>query len=256
MTASLPALDRSLRPLALPALGLLLIGLPARAEPPTATAGAAPLAQFRADLGHGELAFSVRHFGLTSVRGRFEQFDVVLAFDPAAPERSRVEVVIDADSLTTGNEERDESLRSPDFLDVATHPEIRFHSLAIRREEGGFRVRGALTLHGVERELELLLQLRGPIADLGGRERIGVEGTATLDRRDFGLVWDRLLPDGGLVVAHEVRIELSLELVRTGAPGDSLASPPDGSSPAPASGPSSPSPLHPPSRWLDHKEAP
>lgn len=167
---------------------------------------------------HSSVEFAVKHLMLTTVRGRFKALRGTIEVDEAELDRSAVEVEIDAESIDTGNEDRDRHLRSEDFLDVERHPEIAFRSREIRGasfDEGSkFKVAGELTIRGesIEVELEALFEGRG--SDPQGNERVGFSATGTIDRRDWGLMWNRTLETGGVLVANEVRIEIDVQAVR------------------------------------------
>jgi polyisoprenoid-binding protein YceI len=161
---------------------------------------------------HTAAEFSVRHMMITFVRGHFKNIGGSLEFDPARPEDGRVEVSIAAATLWSGEPERDEHLRSEDFLHVERHPTIGFRSIEVEpvaRNE--FRVTGDLTIRGVTRPVTLdvryLGQCRSPFDDT----RIGFTATARINRHDFGVSWNADLPDTGNVVGDDVFISLDVE---------------------------------------------
>lgn len=169
------------------------------------------------DATHSTVDFSVKHMMFTTVRGRFAQVEGTVAFDADAPEQSSVEVTIPTASIDTGVADRDGHLRSGDFFDVGNHPAMTFRS---RRVEGGpiregdtFRVVGDLTIRGVTREVVLNARFEGAGTDPWGNTRSGFSATTTVDRRDFGLTWNQALETGGVLVGHEVKIELHVQAV-------------------------------------------
>jgi polyisoprenoid-binding protein YceI len=183
------------------------------------------MARWNLNEAHTAAEFSVRHMMITYVRGHFKNIGGSLEFDSARPEEARVEVAIDAATLWSGEPERDEHLRSPDFLDVARHPRITFRSTRVRplaRNE--YRVTGDLTIRGVTRPVTLdvryLGQCRSPFEDT----RVGFTAAARVNRHDFGASWNAELPDGGSVVGDDVLISIDAEAelvepARTAAPG-------------------------------------
>jgi polyisoprenoid-binding protein YceI len=151
---------------------------------------------------------------ISKVHGRFARWAGTLRLDAADLTRSAVDVRIDAASIDTQVADRDAHLRSPDFLDAATYPEIRFRSTRIVRAGAGYRVVGELTLHGVAREVTLDAEYAGTGKDPWGNERAGFSAKAALDRRDFGLVWNAALETGGVLVGEKVEIAIELEAVK------------------------------------------
>lgn len=183
------------------AVAALLAALPASAAP------------FQLDPKHSRFGFAVRHMTVSTVRGEFNDYTAQVDIDEADLTRSSIAVTIEAASIDTGVEDRDNHLRSPDFLDVATHPQLTFTSKAIARTGDQYVVTGDLTIRGVTREVQLPLTVAGPL-DLGDTLRMGVSGELAIDRKDFGVSWSRVLDNGGLVVADDVTIEIEAELTR------------------------------------------
>ena len=169
---------------------------------------------YRIDPTHPAVEFPVRHLGLAKVRGRFNTFagTIEIGDDPAD---SRVDVIIDAAGIDTGDEQRDNHLRSPDFLDVDRHASLEFNSCTVRLDGEDPRVEGLLTVRGVTRPVTLDVEFEGATTDPWGSERIGVSATTDVDREAFGLTWNRALETGGWLVGKAIRIELSVEAVHT-----------------------------------------
>lgn len=164
---------------------------------------------------HSSIEFSAKHMVITTVKGRFNKFEVSVNLDEAEPERSSVEARIDAASLDTRNEMRDADLRSPDFLDVEKHPYITFISKRIeRRGEGRYVLVGDLTIRGVTREVALDTEFSGFVKDPWGNQRAGFAAETTLNRKDFGLTWNMALETGGLLVGDTVKVSIEAELVK------------------------------------------
>jgi polyisoprenoid-binding protein YceI len=166
------------------------------------------------DVGHSAIHFWVRHMVISKVHGRFARWSGSIALDPQDLTRSSVDVRIDAASIDTQVADRDAHLRSPDFLDVAKHPEIAFASRRVEGGADGLRITGDLTLHGVTREVTLQAEFAGTGKDPWGNERAGFSARATLDRRDYGLVWNAALETGGVLVGEKVEIAIELEAVK------------------------------------------
>lgn len=170
------------------------------------------VSQWQIDPAHTQVQFEVKHMMFAKVRGRFEELEGTLALDLDDPEASSVEVVIAADSITTGQEERDEHLRSPDFLDAEDYPELKFRSTSVEGLGGDeFRVTGDLTIRGETREVELDVTRHGSGTDPWGNERIAFGATTKIDRRDFGLTWNQALETGGILVGQDVMISIEAQ---------------------------------------------
>jgi len=163
------------------------------------------------DKAHSEVTFRVRHL-LTRVRGRFSDFDGTIEYDEENPERSRVNVAVQAASIDTNEKDRDAHLRSADFFDVDKHPVLTFSSTGIQRNADNlFVVTGDLTIHGVTRSVSFDVSFLGKAKDPWGNERIAFEVEATVNRKDFGLSWNAALETGGFLVGDDVTISLSVQ---------------------------------------------
>lgn len=185
--------------------------------PVLAAAVAAQPAVWTIDPGHSDAQFSVRHMVVSNVKGHFDGPSGTVTFDPNDLSTLRVEATLDARTINTRNADRDKDLKGPLFFDTAKFPRITFKSTRVARvSPERTTVTGNLTMHGVTREVAL--DVEGPTAavtDIWGNTRIGAVARATIDRRDFGLVYDRLLEGGGAVVGNQVAITIDLELTRT-----------------------------------------
>jgi polyisoprenoid-binding protein YceI len=166
---------------------------------------------------HSLVEFSVKHMMIATVRGRFEQLEGTIVLDPADPTTATINVSIEAASIRTGIEARDQHLRSPDFLDAAGHPRLTFRSTSVRRLDGDtFEVVGDLTIRDVTRPVTLVARSLGMVTDPWGVERIGYSATTKIVRQDFGLTWNMVAEAGGVLVGDEVKIAIEAELVRPG----------------------------------------
>lgn len=171
-------------------------------------------ARWDIDVGHSAIHFYVRHMVISKVHGRFARWSGALELDTADLTRSSVDVRIEAASIDTQVADRDAHLRSADFLDVEKHPELSFRSRRIEKAGDRYRVAGELTLHGVTREVVLDAEFAGTGKDPWGNERAGFSAKASVDRRDFGLVWNAALEAGGVLVGEKVEIAIELEAVK------------------------------------------
>ena len=179
----------------------------------TAVSTLAATGTWKIDPSHSAAQFSVKHLGISTVRGAFTKMSGVVQYDPADPKTASVEATIEAASVDTRVEFRDRDLRSPNFFDVAKFPTLSFKSKRVEIVGGKTRLIGDLTMHGVTREVAL--DLDGPTTPMkgpGGQERVGVTATTTLDRNDFGI------SGAQAIVGAPVSITLDLELVRDTAP--------------------------------------
>lgn len=173
------------------------------------------------DPAHTSAEFSVKHMMFTTVRGRFKDVSGTIRVDEENPENSSVEVEIGAESIDTGVEDRDQHLRSQDFLDAQNHPRIRFRSTRVEgahAEPGDrFRVVGDLTIRDTTMEVTLDVTFHGLGQDPWGGQRAGFTATTEIDRRDWGLRWNQALETGGVLVANNVRIEIEAQAVKAEA---------------------------------------
>lgn len=171
------------------------------------------LERFEVDPAHTYIGFNVKHMLFSTVKGKFTDYEARIWIDPEDITRSRALVLIDAKSLDTGNGKRDRHLRSADFFDVARFPTIRFASKQVIRDGDGVVVVGDLTIRDVTREVSVPLSVVGPMALPNGERRLGAEGRLVVDRRDFGLTWNKVMEGIG-AVGDEVAIELQVEAVQ------------------------------------------
>jgi polyisoprenoid-binding protein YceI len=164
------------------------------------------------DAGHTEVGFVGRHFLLTKVRGRFTDVrgDIVVG---ARPEDTTVDVTIGVASVSSGDDARDEHLRSADLFDVEHHPEARFHSTHVRWDGVTGELTGDLTIRGVTRPVTLAVDYLGQVQDPWGNERIVFSATATVNREDWGITWNMPLAKGGVLVSKEIELNLELEAI-------------------------------------------
>lgn len=166
---------------------------------------------FGVDAAHSSVAFKVRHF-FTQVPGHFNSFDGTIAYDPANPAASSVEMTVQADSIDTGNENRDGHLRSGDFFEVEKHPTLSFKSVSVEKVgEGELKVLGDFTLRGVTKRLTVPVTILGLME--GEQARAGFSTEFTINRKEFGVSWNRALDNGGTILGDDVKISIDLEVV-------------------------------------------
>ncbi len=182
----------------------------------TGTAAEKSTRTFVIDKAHSEVTFQVRHM-FSKVRGRFSDFEGTIEYDQADPTRSSVDAVIQAASIDTNEAQRDAQLRSGDFFLADEHKTLAFQSTGITRTGSDtFDVAGNLTIRGVTRPVTLHATFLGRAMDPWGNERIGAEAEVTLNRKDYGLLWNAALETGGFLVGDEVKVALSVQAVAKG----------------------------------------
>jgi len=169
---------------------------------------------FVVDPGHSEASFKVRHL-LSKTPGRFRDFEGRIQLDSERPEASVVEFRIRAASVDTDLDQRDEHLRGADFFDVAKHPEITFRSDAIKRvARDRYDVTGTLTMRGVAKRITLPVSYLGVAKDPWGNDRAGFSTAITLSRKEFGMLWNKALDQGGFILGDEVWVTVEIEAAR------------------------------------------
>ena len=168
---------------------------------------------YEIDASHSQVGFRIKHL-VGKVPGRFTKFAGTVEYTPGKPETWKVVATIDPASINTDNEKRDGHLKSADFFDVAKHPEMSFKSTKVAGVKGdGAKLHGELTMHGVTKPVVLDLELGGTTKDPWGNTRAGFTATGTINRKDFGIVWNKTLDTGGLMLGEEVLISLDIEAV-------------------------------------------
>jgi polyisoprenoid-binding protein YceI len=165
------------------------------------------------DPSHSSVEFIARHLMVSKVRGGFGSFSgTVTVADPVTD--STVEVVIDAASFSSGDENRDAHVRGEEFLDVERFPQLVFKGSAPRPSGSGWVLPGELTIRDVTRPVELAVEALGVLADPWGNEKAALSATTEIDREEFGVTWNAALETGGVLVGPKVRIEIDVQLAR------------------------------------------
>lgn len=166
------------------------------------------------DPAHTSIEFSAKHMMITTVRGRIAEVEGTIIIDDANPLNSSVEAVINAASLDTRSEQRDQHLRSADFLNVEKFPKITFKSKRISGTKEEFKLTGDLTISGQTKEVTLDVTFEGEGKDPWGGQRAGFAATGKIDRRDFGLTWNQALETGGVLVANDIKLNIEVQATK------------------------------------------
>jgi len=169
---------------------------------------------WKLDPAHTLVEFSAKHLMISTVKGRISDVEGTIYADENDPENSSVDVTLKAASIDSRTEQRDNHLRSADFLDVVNFPAITFKSTKIEGARNEFKLTGDLTIRGVTRPITLDVTFEGQTKDPWGGERIGFSAKGKLDRREFGLTWNVLLETGGITVGNEIKINVEVEAVK------------------------------------------
>ena len=171
-------------------------------------------ATWEIDPAHTSVAFAVRHMMIRTVRGQFRTFTATAVGDVSSPETAKLEASVDVASIDTGNEKRDAHLKSPEFFDVEKFPKMTFKSKKIEPAGAGkYKVTGDLTLHGVTKEV--VLEVEGPSAPVTmGAVKSSAHATTKINRKDFGITWNKAMDGGGVVVGDEVDVTIDVEAVK------------------------------------------
>lgn len=174
---------------------------------------------FTVDKTHSEATFKVRHM-MSKVSGKFDDFTGTIKGDPKTPASSSVEFTIKTASIDTGAPDRDKHLRSADFFDAEKYPEITFKSTSIKptSKKNVFSVTGNLTMRGVTKTITLPVEFLGTGKDPWGNEKAGFSLDTTLNRKDYGINWNKALDNGGMLVSDDVAISINLEAMKDKAP--------------------------------------
>jgi polyisoprenoid-binding protein YceI len=174
--------------------------------------GAKAADTYTIDSSHSAVGFSIKHMVINKVKGRFGEFSGTVVLENSALQKA--DGVIQTKSIDTGIAARDTDLRGANFFDVTKYPTITFTSKRVEKKGEETVLVGDYTMHGVTKELALPVTLSGPIKDPMGKTRIGLEAKAKVNRKDYGLTYNRALETGGLVVGEEVEIEINAEAVK------------------------------------------
>jgi polyisoprenoid-binding protein YceI len=164
---------------------------------------------------HTRLGFTTRHAMVTKVRGQFSTFEGTAHVDTANPSASSVTLTIDVSSVSTGSADRDGHLVSPDFFDVATHPQMTFTSTGVTRDGSTWSITGDLVIKGTSKSVTIDFEETGSARDPFGNVRVGFEGETTINRKDWGLTWNAALETGGVLVSEKIKLEFDISAIKS-----------------------------------------
>jgi len=169
---------------------------------------------WKLDTAHSKLGFSAKHMIISEVEGQFKEFDInVDAGEDFAD--TEIEVTIRAASIETGNSDRDNHLKSPDFFDAVNHEELKFKSRSLERtNKDEFKLSGDFIIKGISRPIDLDVKYGGKVNDPWGNERVGFQVSGKLNRFDYGLKWNNLMETGGAIVGKTIKINCHVELIK------------------------------------------
>jgi polyisoprenoid-binding protein YceI len=164
---------------------------------------------------HSEIVFKVKHLMITNVKGEFRKFEGSVVADGTNFEKGKVSVKIDASSIFTNNDDRDNHLKSADFFDVENNKEITFEGTSFTKlDEENFTLKGVLTIKGASKEVSLDVEFGGVNTDPWGNEKAGFSVSGKFNRKDWGLNWNAALETGGVLVSDEVKFNAEVQFVK------------------------------------------
>jgi len=167
------------------------------------------------DTSHSQIQFAVRHMMISNVRGRFENFSGTVDLDEQKPENSKVDVKIDVTTINTRDPQRDGHLKSPDFFEAEKYPYVTFVSKQVKQADAAHaKIVGDLTIRNVSKEVVLDVEFNGMAKSPWGTTSAGFSAETKINRKDFGLEWNKALETGGVLVGDEITISIELELVK------------------------------------------
>lgn len=167
------------------------------------------------DASHAKVGFTISHFGISETEGKFTKFDGTVLSDKPDFSDAKIDFTIDVNSINTEDAQRDMHLKSPDFFDVAKFPSITFKSKAFKDVgKNKYKLTGSLTMHGVTKEITLDVIYKGTVVDPYKNTKAGFKITGTIDRRQFGLVWNGKLSTGDALLGNDVNIDINIELIK------------------------------------------
>lgn len=192
--------------LSLATLAPAVVAVPAQAAEP------ADRTEWTIDASHTSVGFTVPHMVVSEVDGQFREFSGKVLLDEKDPTKSSVELTVQVASIDTGNADRDKHLRTSDFFDAENHPTITFKSTKITRAGKGYKITGDMTIRGVTKRVVLDATLSDAVQNPWGKQVRGAKLTATINRADFGVSWNKALDKGGIAVGNEVTIVVKAEI--------------------------------------------
>lgn len=168
--------------------------------------------ELKVDSAHSDVQFEVKHLMVAKVRGNFLHFSGNINYNEKDVSQSNVNFEVKTDSITTANPKRDEHLKSAEFFDVKKFPDAKFTSSNIKKiSDTKFQVEGDLTIHGITKKVNFDVEYLGKTKDPWGTEKVVFQASAELDRKDFGLTWNKSLDNGGVLIGDKVKLAVDLE---------------------------------------------
>lgn len=175
-------------------------------------------AEYKIDTAHSIVGFKTKHMMVGKVTGKFNKFEGTIQFDPSKVEESKINAVVDMASVDTNEPKRDAHLKSDDFFSVSKFPKMKFVSTKVKKDsDKKFMMEGDLTLHGVTKNVKFDVEYSGEGKDPYGNMRAGFEARGMINRKDFGILWNKTMDGGGLVVSDEVEIMIDVEAIQAPA---------------------------------------
>ncbi|MDH4194598.1 MAG: YceI family protein [Nitrospirota bacterium] len=174
----------------------------------------AEMTKWKVDYDHSTVGFQVVHMVVSKTNGKFTEYSGVVEMDPDAKEFKTIEAVIQTASVTTDHQKRDDHLRSPDFFDVQKFPTMTYKMKSYKKSGDQYTALGDLTLLGVTKEITLVGMFNGVAQDPWGNTRAGFTAEGTINRKDYGMKFSKLLDSGGMLVGDEVKIKLEIEVIK------------------------------------------
>lgn len=174
----------------------------------------AETARYDVDPDHSTIGFSVDHMVVSKTRGQFMEYTGFIEMDPDAKTVKTIEATIKTPSITTNHQKRDAHLKSPEFFDVEKYPTMTYKMKSYHKNGEGYTAVGDLTLHGVTKEITLVGNFNGVNKDPWGNTRAGFTAEGTVNRKEFGVNWNKALDNGGVIVGNDVLIRLDVECIK------------------------------------------
>lgn len=164
---------------------------------------------------HSEILFKVKHLMITNVKGEFRKFNAEVESSNEDFSDAKINLTIDAASVFTNNDDRDNHLKSADFFDVANYPELNFKSISFtKKDDGNYKLKGLLTIKGISKEITLDAEFGGVNKDPWGNQKAGFSINGSFNRKDWGLNWNAALETGGVLVSDEVKMSAEVQFVK------------------------------------------
>lgn len=175
------------------------------------------MATYKIDASHSEVSFKVKHLMITNVTGQFTRFDATMESEAEDFSDAKISFEADIDSINTNSEQRDTHLKSDDFFSAEKFPKLRFVSTAITKKgDSEFTLAGDLTIRDITKPVTLAVEYGGTMTDPWGQVKAGFEITGKINRKEFGLGWGAVTEAGGVVVSDEVKLIMSVQMVKQG----------------------------------------